>query len=47
MEYRGSTSEIDTPRKIVKVNHAGEFGAINIYRSQLLIARLFMKDLVP
>lgn len=47
MKYRDSKGKIDTPKKILKVNHAGEFGAINIYRSQLLISRLFIKDLVP
>lgn len=47
MKYRDSRSELDTARKILKVNHAGEYGAINIYRSQLLVARVFMKDLVP
>ncbi|WP_250461515.1 demethoxyubiquinone hydroxylase family protein [Microbulbifer litoralis] len=47
MEYRDSKGKLDTARKILKVNHAGEFGAINIYRSQLLVARLFMRDLVP
>jgi ubiquinone biosynthesis monooxygenase Coq7 len=29
------------------VNHAGEFGAVNIYRAQLLVARLIMPSLVP
>lgn len=47
MEYKDSEGLLDTPRKILKVNHAGEFGAINIYRSQLFIARLFIRDLVP
>jgi len=47
MKYTDSNGKIDTPKKILKVNHAGEFGAINIYRSQLFIARFFMKDLVP
>ncbi|MBX2835504.1 MAG: demethoxyubiquinone hydroxylase family protein [Gammaproteobacteria bacterium] len=47
MKYSDSKTGLDTPRKILKVNHAGEFGAVNIYRSQLLIARIFMKDLVP
>ena len=47
MEYRDSKSKLDTPKKILKVNHAGEFGAVNIYRSQLLVARIFMKDMVP
>lgn len=47
MKYKDSKRGLDTPKKILKVNHAGEFGAVNIYRSQRLIARLFMKDLVP
>lgn len=47
MKYRDSKGELDTPKKILKVNHAGEFGAINIYRSQILIANVFMKNLVP
>ena len=32
-----------TPGRIIKVNHAGEFGAVNIYRAQILIARLFRR----
>ena len=47
MKYSDATSDIDTPRKILKVNHAGEFGAINIYRAQLLVCRLFMPSHVP
>jgi len=47
MKYRDSKTDLDTPKKILKVNHAGEFGAVNIYRSQLFISKLFMKDLVP
>ena len=47
MHYRDSKSGLDTPKKILKVNHAGEFGAVNIYRAQLLVARWLMKDLVP
>jgi len=47
MKYRDSKGKIDTPKKILKVNHAGEFGAINIYRSQLFFSKIFMKDLVP
>ena len=46
MKYRDSKGELDTPKKILKVNHAGEFGAINIYRSQILVSKIFMKDLV-
>ena len=47
MKYRDSKGAIDTPKKILKVNHAGEFGAINIYRSQIFVSKFFMKDLVP
>jgi len=47
MKYRDSSNSIDTPKKILKVNHAGEFGAINIYRSQLFVSKIFMRDLVP
>jgi len=47
MKYHDSKSDLDTPKKILKVNHAGEFGAVNIYRSQLFISKLFMKDLAP
>jgi len=47
MKYTDSSKGLDTSRKILKVNHAGEFGAVNIYKSQLLVARIFMKDLVP
>ena len=47
MKYRDSKGTLDTPKKILKVNHAGEFGAINIYRSQIMVSKVFMKDLVP
>lgn len=47
MKYQNSKGKIDTPKKILKVNHAGEFGAINIYKSQIFFSRIFMKDLVP
>jgi len=33
--------------RILKLDHAGEYGAINIYSAQLLIARLFYKDITP
>jgi len=32
--------------RIIRVDHAGEYGAINIYKSQLLVAKLFYKDIV-
>jgi ubiquinone biosynthesis monooxygenase Coq7 len=47
MKYHDSLDRIDTPKKILKVNHAGEFGAVNIYKSQIFVCRFFMKDLVP
>lgn len=47
MKYKDSKGKLDTSRKILKVNHAGEFGAINIYKSQIFLSKLFMKDLVP
>ena len=33
--------------RILKVNHAGEQGAINIYSGQIMMARLTARDLVP
>ena len=47
MEYRDSTGPVDTPKKILKVDHAGEFGAINIYKSQIFVSKLFGRDCVP
>jgi len=47
MQYKDSKGKIDTARKILKVDHAGEFGAINIYRSQIFVSRIFKKDYVP
>ena len=35
------------PGRIIKVNHAGEHGAVNIYRSQSLVCRMTAPDLVP
>ena len=46
MKYSDSKSSLDTPKKILKVNHAGEFGAINIYRAQILVGKLFRSDYV-
>ena len=36
-----------TIRRILKVNHAGEYGAIRIYRAQLALSKRFHRDLVP
>jgi 3-demethoxyubiquinol 3-hydroxylase len=33
--------------RILKVNHAGEYGAIRIYRAQLWVARRLYPDMVP
>ncbi|WP_353397116.1 demethoxyubiquinone hydroxylase family protein [Hydrogenophaga sp. 5NK40-0174] len=33
--------------RVLKVNHAGEHGAVNIYAGQLLVARLIARDLIP
>jgi ubiquinone biosynthesis monooxygenase Coq7 len=41
-----NASEQVTVRRILKVNHAGEYGAIRIYRAQLWIARRWYPDLV-
>jgi len=47
MQYRDSKNWLETPQKILKVNHAGEFGAICIYRAQILVGKLFGRDYVP
>jgi 3-demethoxyubiquinol 3-hydroxylase len=36
-----------TSGRIIKVDHAGEFGAVNIYRAQILLARITAPSLVP
>ena len=46
MQYTDSRSWLDTPKKILKVNHAGEFGAVNIYRSQIFVSRIFRRSYV-
>ena len=46
MQYTDSRSWLDTPKKILKVNHAGEFGAVNIYKAQILVAKLFRRNYV-
>ena len=42
-----SREERLTVARIIKVNHAGEYGAIRIYRAQLFVARLWMPELAP
>jgi 3-demethoxyubiquinol 3-hydroxylase len=41
-----SRRDAQTIARIVKVNHAGEYGAICIYRAQIAISRWFMMDMV-
>ena len=36
-----------TIARIVRVNHAGEFGAIRIYGAQIAVARRLYPDCVP
>ena len=47
MEYKQSGSDIDTSKKILKVNHAGEFGAVNIYKAQVLVSNFFRREFTP
>lgn len=46
-----TTGEIATAplsvRSVLRVNHAGEYGAVRIYQAQLVLARAFAPDLVP
>lgn len=39
-------AEQNTISRILKVNHAGEFGAIRIYRSQIMVARCLYTEAV-
>ncbi len=36
-----------TIKRIVRVNHAGEYGAIRIYTAQIAVARYLYSDIVP
>jgi ubiquinone biosynthesis monooxygenase Coq7 len=47
MAFWEPRSEPLTIRRILKVNHAGEFGAIRIYNAQLFLARRLFPDIVP
>jgi len=47
MAFWEPRSEALTIRRILKVNHAGEFGAIRIYKAQLVVARRLYPDIVP
>lgn len=39
--------DCQTIARILKVNHAGEYGAIRIYAAQAAVASLFMPDIIP
>ena len=43
----GNRDPAITIRRILKVNHAGEFGAIRIYGAQIAMARRLFPDIVP
>ncbi|PDS77413.1 demethoxyubiquinone hydroxylase family protein [Rhizobium sp. L43] len=43
----GQRDRAVTVRRILKVNHAGEFGAIRIYGAQIWMARRLFPDIVP
>lgn len=49
LDQRPPVSDRDavTIARIVKVNHAGEYGAICIYSAQIAVARLVWPDVVP
>ncbi len=47
MKYEDCEGKLDTAKKILKVNHAGEFGAVNIYRAQIFVSRLLHRPYVP
>ncbi|TCR61094.1 demethoxyubiquinone hydroxylase family protein [Bosea sp. BK604] len=44
---RPSPRDALTIKRIVRVNHAGEYGAIRIYSAQIAIARRLWPDMVP
>ena len=47
MDSMGSlSSATELGDRIIKVNHAGEHGAINIYSGQILMARITARDLI-
>ncbi|MBX4954534.1 demethoxyubiquinone hydroxylase family protein [Rhizobium lentis] len=43
----GKRDHAVTVRRILKVNHAGEFGAIRIYGAQIWMARRLFPEIVP
>ncbi|WP_154223002.1 demethoxyubiquinone hydroxylase family protein [Marinicella rhabdoformis] len=47
MIYKDSNNHIPTATKILKVNHAGEFGAVCIYRAQIWVCTIFNRKMLP
>src|SRR3569833_3194912 len=47
MAFWDRPSEALTIKRILKVNHAGEFGAIRIYNAQLTVVRRTHPDMMP
>jgi 3-demethoxyubiquinol 3-hydroxylase len=47
MQIPVSARDALTIARIVKVNHAGEYGAIRIYSAQMAVARWRCRDIVP
>lgn len=47
MAFFEKRSEALTVRRILKVNHAGEFGAIRIYGAQIAVAQRLFPAIVP
>jgi 3-demethoxyubiquinol 3-hydroxylase len=47
MSKKPTGQDLLTIARILKVNHAGEYGAIRIYRAQIWIARRRCPDVVP
>lgn len=41
-----ASAPTDLGNRIIKVDHAGEHGAINIYTGQMLVARVTAPDLL-
>lgn len=47
MIYSDSTDDLPTSTKILKVNHAGEFGAVCIYRAQIWMCAVINRKMLP
>ncbi|SEV90375.1 ubiquinone biosynthesis monooxygenase Coq7 [Luteibacter sp. 329MFSha] len=47
MPERQAMARTKRADRILKVDHAGEFGAISIYTGQVAVAKVFARELVP